>query len=63
MSGSQYDPAVLLEQSASWRAEAAAASLEAARRFCLAEADQRERRVQLSRSTPVLRDEGGGDNA
>jgi hypothetical protein len=56
MSGSPYDPSVLLKRAALWRAEAAAASLEEVRAFCLAEADQCERRVRRSQSTPVLRD-------
>jgi hypothetical protein len=56
MSRSSYDPEALLERAARWRAEAAAASLEEVRAFCLAEADRCERRVQQSRSTPVFRD-------
>jgi hypothetical protein len=53
---SPYDPAVLLERAALWRAEAAAASIEELRMFCLTEADLCERRVHQSRSTPVFRD-------
>ena len=56
MSESSYDPESLLKRAELWRAEAAVASIEEVRVFCLAEADQCERRVQRSRSTPVLRD-------
>jgi hypothetical protein len=56
MSRSSYDPEALLQRAALWRAEAAAASREEVRAFCLAEADRCERRVQESRSTPVFRD-------
>jgi hypothetical protein len=54
MSGSQYDPVVLQERADLWRAEAAAATLDAIRTFCLTEALQCERRVEMSRSTPVI---------
>jgi hypothetical protein len=66
MSRSSYDPAALLERAALWRAEAADASLEEMRAYCLAEADQCERRVLRSRSTPVLHekiDRQGGKKA
>jgi hypothetical protein len=56
MSRSPYDLTVLRERAELWRAEAAAATLEAMRSFCLIEADQCERRVQMSLSTPVLRE-------
>jgi hypothetical protein len=54
MSRSPYDVAVLIERAELWRAEAAAATLEAMRRFCLTEADRCEQRIQISRSTPVF---------
>jgi hypothetical protein len=56
MKRSPYDLIVLRERAALWRAEAAAATLEAMRIFCLAEADQCERRVEKSLYTPVLRE-------
>jgi hypothetical protein len=56
MSRSPYDLAVLRERAALWRAEAAAATLEAMRAFCLTEADRCERRVQMSLFTPVFRE-------
>jgi hypothetical protein len=59
MSRSSYDPEALLERAAQWRAQAAATLLEEERAFCLAEADRCERRVQLSRSTPVFRETTG----
>jgi hypothetical protein len=56
MDRSPYDLAVLKERAELWRAEAAATTLEAMRAFCLIEADQCEQRVQMSLSTPVIRD-------
>ncbi len=56
MNPSPYDPLVLRERAELWRAEAAAATLEAMRNFCLTQADQCERRVELSLTTPVIRE-------
>ena len=56
---SSYDLSVLREQAALWRAEAASATVESMRAFCLAEADQCERRVQASMLTPVIREAPG----
>jgi hypothetical protein len=56
MTRSPYDLSVLRERAALWRAEAAVATLEAMRSFCLTEADQCERRVHMSLSTPVIRE-------
>jgi hypothetical protein len=56
MSRSPYDLVVLRERADQWRAEAAAATLESMRAFCLTEADHCERRVQLSLSTPIIRE-------
>jgi hypothetical protein len=54
MSRSPYDLAVLKERARLWRIEAAAATIEAMRVFCLTEADYCERRIQTSLSTPIL---------
>ncbi|HQT79062.1 MAG TPA: hypothetical protein PLD10_18570 [Rhodopila sp.] len=54
MSGSQYDVTMLLQRAKLWRIEAAVATLEAMRAFCLAQAEDCERRVQLSLSVPIL---------
>jgi hypothetical protein len=59
MSRNSYDPEALLERAAQWRARAAATVGEEERAFCLAEAEKCERRVQLSRSTPVFREKIG----
>jgi len=56
MKRSPYDLAVLKERAELWRAEAAAATLEAMRSFCLTEAAHCERRVEMSLSTPVIRE-------
>jgi hypothetical protein len=56
MTHSPYDPVVLEERAQLWRAEADVATLEEMRSFCLTEADRCERRVELSRSTPVIRE-------
>jgi hypothetical protein len=56
MRRSEYDLVVLQERAELWRAEAAAATLELMRIFCLTEAVQCERRVEMSRSTPVIRE-------
>jgi hypothetical protein len=56
MHPSPYDPDTLLERAKQWRSEAAAATLEEVRLFCLTEADRCERRVHLSQSTPVFRE-------
>jgi hypothetical protein len=53
---SPYDLIVLRERAALWRAEAAAATIEAMRTFCLNEAARCEQRVQISLSTPVIRE-------
>jgi hypothetical protein len=58
MSRSPYDVVVLKERAELWRAEAAAATVDAMRVFCLTEADYCERRVQMSLSTPVIREVG-----
>ncbi|HEX4368582.1 MAG TPA: hypothetical protein VH023_17220 [Rhodopila sp.] len=58
MSRSPYDVVVLKERAELWRAEAAAATVDAMRIFCLTEADYCERRVQMSLSTPVIREVG-----
>ena len=58
MSRSPYDPVVLKERAELWRAEAAAATVDAMRTFCLTEAAYCERRVQMSLSTPVIREVG-----
>jgi hypothetical protein len=52
---SPYDTLVLLKRAKQWRAEAARVAPGAMRAFCLAEADWCERRVNLSRATPVFR--------
>ena len=54
MNQNSYDPATLMERGALWRAEAAAATVEDMRVFCLAQAEQCEKRVSLSQSTPVF---------
>jgi hypothetical protein len=56
MTHSPYDLVVLEKRAQLWRAEADIATLEEMRSFCLTEADQCERRVELSRSTPVFRE-------
>jgi hypothetical protein len=56
MHPSPYDPDTLLERAKQWRAEAAVATLEEVRLFCLTEADRCERRVHRSQSTPVFRE-------
>ena len=56
MNQSPYDLVVLRERALLWRAEAAVATLEAMQIFCLSEAHQCERRVELSRITPVIRE-------
>jgi hypothetical protein len=56
MSRSPYDLVVLRERADQWRAEAAAATLESMRAFCLTEAHHCERRVQMSLSTPVIQE-------
>ena len=58
MSRSPYDVEVLQERAELWRAEAAAATVKAMRDFCLSEADHCERRVQMSLSTPIIREVG-----
>jgi len=58
MSRSPYDVVVLKERAALWRVEAAASTVDAMRIFCLTEADYCERRVQMSLSTPVIREVG-----
>lgn len=58
MTRSPYDVAVLMERAELWRTEAAAATVEAMRVFCLTEADYCERRVQMSLSTPVIQEVG-----
>jgi hypothetical protein len=60
MTNSPYDLTVLQERAQLWRAEAAAATLEAMRIFCLAEADRCEHRVHLSLWTPVIREARAG---
>lgn len=54
MKRSPYDLRTLLERAKLWRAEAAAATLEEMRVFCLAEAVRCEARVQKSQVTPVF---------
>jgi hypothetical protein len=49
---------VLKERAELWRVEAAAATVDAMRNFCLTEAYQCDRRVQMSLSTPVIREVG-----
>jgi hypothetical protein len=56
MSHSPYDIVVLKERAQLWRAEADSTTLEEMRTFCLTEADRCERRVELSFSTPVIRE-------
>ena len=56
MNQSSYDPTSMLKRAARWREAAAATPVEEDRAFCLAEADRCERRVHLSRFTPVLRE-------
>jgi hypothetical protein len=56
MKRSPYDLSVLRERAALWRAEAEAATLEPMRVFCLTEANFCERRVEMSLSTPVIRE-------
>jgi hypothetical protein len=52
---SPYDTRVLLDRARQWRAEAARTTLGTMRAYCLAEADWCERRITLSRTTPVFR--------
>jgi hypothetical protein len=54
MTQSPYDTDVVEERARQWRAEAARATLAAMRTYCLAQADECERRVQHSLSTPIL---------
>jgi hypothetical protein len=54
MPGNNYDPDALTRRAALWRLEAEVATLQEMRVFCLHEADQCERRANLSRNTPVL---------
>jgi hypothetical protein len=56
MNRSPYDLVVLRERADQWRAEAAAATLEPMRTYCLTQADYCEHRVQMSLSTPVIRE-------
>jgi hypothetical protein len=56
MKRSPYDLVVLRERAELWRAEAATATLDSMRTFCLTEADQCEHRVHVSLSTPVIRE-------
>jgi hypothetical protein len=56
MKRSPYDLAVLRERAELWRAEAAVATFEAMRAFCLTEAHRCEQRVHMSVSTPVIRE-------
>ena len=51
---SLYDTQALQEKAAQWRVEAGRMTLASLRAFCLAEAKWYERRIQLSRSTPVF---------
>ena len=57
MKGSYYDPIALRERAQQWRDEAHQASSEAVRTFCLAEANECDRRWQMSVTTPVLQPE------
>jgi hypothetical protein len=54
VSRSPYDLTALSERANLWRAEAAAATLEAMRTFCLTQADQCEQRIQMSLLTPAI---------
>jgi hypothetical protein len=63
MKRSPYDLAVLKERAELWRAEAAAATFEAMRSFCLTEAAYCERRVEMSLSTPVIREMFGREGS
>jgi hypothetical protein len=56
MKRSPYDLVVLRERAELWRAEAAVATFEAMRAFCLTEAHRCEQRVHMSLSTPVIRE-------
>ena len=56
MSRSPYDLVVLRERAMLWRAEAAVATLENMRTFCLNAANACEQRVELSLTTPVIRE-------
>jgi hypothetical protein len=56
MSRSPYDLVVLRERATLWRAEAAVATLETMRTFCLNAANECEQRVELSLTTPVIRE-------
>jgi hypothetical protein len=63
MNRSPYDLAALRERAKLWRAEAAAATLEAMRTFCLTQADQCEQRIQTSLLTPAINERiDGSDN-
>jgi hypothetical protein len=61
MNRSQYDPKALQERARLWRAEAAVATLDAVRNFCLEEAAKCERLVHQSLSTPVFAGWGRSD--
>jgi hypothetical protein len=56
MTRSPYDLTVLKERAELWRVEANSATFEAMRSFCLTEAANCERRVELSVTTPVIRE-------
>ncbi|MDR3533635.1 MAG: hypothetical protein P4L90_24125 [Rhodopila sp.] len=56
MARTNYDPEALKQKAELWRLEAAAATMEAVRAFCLDEAAKCEQRAQRSLSTPVLSD-------
>jgi hypothetical protein len=56
MTHSKYELTTLEERARQWRDEADRATSETMYRICLAEAHLCEWRVQLSRSTPILRE-------
>jgi len=56
MSVTQYDTKTLTRRAEAWRHQANTATLETLREFCLAQAEECERRLHQSKTTPVLRD-------
>jgi hypothetical protein len=51
---SPYDTQAVEERAREWRAEAAMTTSATMRAFCLAQAEECERRVRLSLSTPIF---------
>jgi hypothetical protein len=56
MPAAQYDTDSLTRRGEAWRHQANTATLETLREFCLAQAEECERRVHQSKTAPILRD-------